>query len=65
MPHAIYVVYLADEYIVHISVQAHIKPVDVRKDITKLKEDISSLKQEMAKLVHALTSKMEAAAFNH
>ena len=39
-------------------VQAH----DVREDITKLKEDI---KREMANLSQALTSKIEAAGFNH
>ena len=46
--------------------QAHIKPVDdMREDITKLKEDISSLKQEVQNLVQGLTSRMEAAGFNH
>ena len=35
---------------------------DVREDITKLKEDI---KREMANLSQALTSKIEAAGFNH
>ena len=68
LPHSIYVVYLADEHIVHIfSTQAHIKPVeDVREDTTKLKEDISSLKQEMASLMQALKSRVEAAAcFDH
>ena len=46
--------------------QAHIKPVDdMREDITKLKEDISSLKREVQNLVQGLTSRMEAAGFNH
>ena len=49
-----------------VSSQAHTKAVeDVREDITKLKEDIRSLKEEMANLVQALTSRLEAAGFNH
>ena len=52
--------------IVLVSTQVHINPVDgMREDITKLKEDISSLKREMANLVQALTSRAEAADFNH
>ena len=39
-----------------------VQALDVREDITKLKEDI---KREMANLSQTLTSKIEAAGFSH